>query len=50
MYYWGKLNDDNCQNKKPFMCKKSMDSLEWNILCELPDVGKYLYYINDIFF
>ncbi|KAL0894022.1 hypothetical protein ABMA27_014088 [Loxostege sticticalis] len=32
----GTLNDVNCDNKNPFVCKKTLDSLEWNTRCDMP--------------
>ncbi|XP_028170786.1 macrophage mannose receptor 1-like [Ostrinia furnacalis] len=34
----GTLNDVNCVNKYPFVCKKTLDSLEWNIKCDMPNM------------
>ncbi|KAM3962998.1 macrophage mannose receptor 1-like isoform 2-T2 [Aphomia sociella] len=33
----GTYNDDNCANKNPFICKKTLASLEWNIACNISD-------------
>ncbi|XP_032513844.2 macrophage mannose receptor 1-like isoform X1 [Danaus plexippus] len=38
----GTLNDDKCAGKLPFICKKTLNTLEWNMLCDLPDMG-YVY-------
>ncbi|XP_073943839.1 uncharacterized protein isoform X1 [Choristoneura fumiferana] len=31
------LNDDKCDRKYPFICKKSLLYLDWNTLCDIPD-------------
>lgn len=36
----GTLNDDKCFAKYPFICKKSLASLEWNQECNIPNLGK----------
>ncbi|XP_011564302.3 uncharacterized protein LOC105394158 isoform X1 [Plutella xylostella] len=38
----GTINDDACDKKYPFICKKTLLSLEWNFLCDMPDKS-YLY-------
>lgn len=35
----GTLNDVNCAMKNPFICKKTLDSLEWNSFCNMPNTG-----------
>ncbi|XP_047527581.1 C-type mannose receptor 2-like isoform X1 [Vanessa atalanta] len=35
----GTLNDDQCDKKYPFICKKSLSTLEWNVYCDIPDQG-----------
>ncbi|XP_039746854.1 secretory phospholipase A2 receptor-like isoform X2 [Pararge aegeria] len=35
----GTLNDDNCAKKFPFICKKTLESLEWNNYCNIPDMA-----------
>lgn len=37
----GLINDMNCNNRIPFLCKKPMSSVEWNALCEVPDQSKF---------
>ncbi|CAK1545330.1 unnamed protein product [Leptosia nina] len=39
----GTLNDDKCDVKNPFLCKKRASTINWNILCDMPD-QKYEYY------
>ncbi|XP_021181291.3 C-type mannose receptor 2 [Helicoverpa armigera] len=34
----GRLNDDGCNKKFPFMCKKTLQSLEWNQQCNIPNL------------
>uniref|UniRef100_A0A2A4K0G1 C-type lectin domain-containing protein n=1 Tax=Heliothis virescens TaxID=7102 RepID=A0A2A4K0G1_HELVI len=34
----GRLNDDNCYRKFPFICKKTLQSLEWNQQCNIPNL------------
>ncbi|CAB3254834.1 unnamed protein product [Arctia plantaginis] len=34
----GTLNDDRCFAKYPFICKKSLVSLEWNQECNMPNL------------
>ncbi|XP_075969750.1 C-type mannose receptor 2-like [Anticarsia gemmatalis] len=34
----GAYNDDNCAKKFPFICKKSLQSLEWNQPCNMPNL------------
>ncbi|XP_047021231.1 uncharacterized protein LOC124631102 isoform X1 [Helicoverpa zea] len=36
----GLLNDCPCDYKDYFICKKSLESLEWNYLCNMPYMGK----------
>lgn len=38
----GTLNDVTCHKKNPFICKKSLLSLEWNQQCDMPNLD-YLY-------
>ncbi|KAJ0180626.1 hypothetical protein K1T71_004030 [Dendrolimus kikuchii] len=38
----GTLNDDNCDKKLNFICKKTLVSLEWHDKCSLPDTN-YIY-------
>ncbi|KAF9790180.1 hypothetical protein SFRURICE_010840 [Spodoptera frugiperda] len=38
----GTLNDDQCTKKFPFICKKSLQSLEWNQRCNFPNLGTAL--------
>ncbi|KAH9645904.1 hypothetical protein HF086_010103 [Spodoptera exigua] len=38
----GTLNDDQCNKKFPFICKKSLQSLEWNQRCNFPNLGTSL--------
>ncbi|KAF9421847.1 hypothetical protein HW555_002287 [Spodoptera exigua] len=38
----GTLNDDQCNKKFPFICKKSLQSLEWNQRCNFPNLD-YVY-------
>ncbi|XP_026329389.1 macrophage mannose receptor 1-like [Hyposmocoma kahamanoa] len=33
----GKLHDDRCDKKYPFICKKALADLEWNKDCDMPD-------------
>lgn len=33
------LNDDRCDKKFPFICKKSLLDLDWNTLCDMPDTS-----------
>ncbi|XP_045785080.1 macrophage mannose receptor 1-like isoform X1 [Maniola jurtina] len=35
----GTLNDDNCEKKFPFICKKTLSTLEWNNYCNIPDTA-----------
>ncbi|CAH0721768.1 unnamed protein product, partial [Brenthis ino] len=35
----GTLNDDNCERKYPFICKKTLSTLEWNVYCDIPDMS-----------
>ncbi|XP_028170800.1 CD209 antigen-like protein E isoform X3 [Ostrinia furnacalis] len=30
------LNDLSCEHKSPFVCKKTLDSLDWNTKCDIP--------------
>ncbi|KAJ2937902.1 hypothetical protein O0L34_g18725 [Tuta absoluta] len=32
----GTLNDDACDNKTPFICKKELKDVQWNNECDLP--------------
>ncbi|CAH2073666.1 unnamed protein product, partial [Iphiclides podalirius] len=34
----GTLNDDQCNKRYPFICKKTLASLKWNTLCNVPDL------------
>ncbi|RVE40947.1 hypothetical protein evm_014403 [Chilo suppressalis] len=34
----GFLNDDNCDKKYPFICKKKRSMLEWNQFCFIPNM------------
>ncbi|CAG4910852.1 unnamed protein product [Colias eurytheme] len=38
----GTLNDDQCSRSYPYICKKTLGSLEWNNVCDIPDT-KYEY-------
>ncbi|CAG9585295.1 unnamed protein product [Danaus chrysippus] len=38
----GILIDDQCTRKLPFICKKTLSTLEWNKLCDLPDMDESL--------
>ncbi|XP_072944258.1 uncharacterized protein [Epargyreus clarus] len=38
----GTLNDDKCENKYPFICKKTLATLQWNSQCNMPD-SDYVY-------
>ncbi|XP_049867539.1 C-type mannose receptor 2-like [Pectinophora gossypiella] len=42
LYRNGNLNDDNCGKKYPFICRKTLESLQWNTECNLPDTD-YIY-------
>ncbi|KAJ8722639.1 hypothetical protein PYW07_003819 [Mythimna separata] len=33
----GDMDDDNCDTKYGFICKKSLQSLEWDYKCDLPE-------------
>ncbi|CAD0196873.1 unnamed protein product [Chrysodeixis includens] len=33
----GHLNDDSCHKRAPFICKKTLVSLEWNQQCDMPN-------------
>ncbi|XP_049867542.1 secretory phospholipase A2 receptor-like [Pectinophora gossypiella] len=33
----GTLNDDRCDKKYPFICKKSLNTLQWNNECDMPN-------------
>ncbi|KAL0842207.1 hypothetical protein ABMA28_014368 [Loxostege sticticalis] len=35
----GTLNDVNCNDKNPFVCKKTISSLEWNTNCDMPNLA-----------
>ncbi|XP_023935049.1 macrophage mannose receptor 1 isoform X2 [Bicyclus anynana] len=35
----GTLNDENCAKKFPFVCKKTLESLDWNNYCNIPDTA-----------
>ncbi|KAJ0180627.1 hypothetical protein K1T71_004031 [Dendrolimus kikuchii] len=41
----GCLNDENCNKKLPFICKKTLVSLEWNDRCNIADPG-YVYTLS----
>nr|QWY13112.1 IML15 [Mythimna separata] len=34
----GKMNDVACDRKFPYFCKKTLQSLEWNQACNMPDL------------
>lgn len=36
----GTFNDIPCFIKKPFICKKTLVTLEWNKECNMPNLGK----------
>lgn len=38
----GKMNDKDCKEKIPFICKKNLASVEWNALCDMADPS-YMY-------
>ncbi|XP_028037911.1 C-type mannose receptor 2-like [Bombyx mandarina] len=33
----GLMNDDDCAKSFPFICKKTLASLEWNVNCDIPN-------------
>lgn len=38
----GKLNDERCDRKYPFICKKAFAEFEWNSDCDMPNRGTFL--------
>lgn len=42
------MNDDGCQKKAPFVCKKTQSTVEWNALCDMSDTSKIHYFIISI--
>lgn len=32
------IQDDNCSNRWPFICKKPLDGLQWNTQCNMPNM------------
>ncbi|KAJ8732503.1 hypothetical protein PYW07_015102 [Mythimna separata] len=38
----GKMNDVSCNRKFPYFCKKTLQSLEWNKPCNMPDLDYHL--------
>lgn len=41
------LNDDKCDRKYPFICKKRLIDLDWNTLCDIPDQGKIRFHTKN---
>lgn len=39
----GFMIDIDCNRKLPFICKKTLASLSWNVECEMPNKGKLKY-------
>ena len=40
LYRSGYLNDKSCDKKFRFICKKSLQTLQWNHDCNMPDSGR----------
>ena len=34
------MNDHPCDSKTNFICKKTLQSLEWNYNCSMPNLGR----------